>query len=550
MNKQLLETVYEAFKNNPAKDKGWISIDSRELKLLTEVLGDWVPSTRKAKLEKLPQLDHPLYGLFRRSSSPLKLNSRIVLNIFKFVGHCLTTAIACYRKGPEKLKPSERDMQILLRLTMRLLEIKRGTRDSQGQMKQIICTFLHENIFLPFKNHIPDNVVKFAFNQFVLYWWAVPQKYKNRIFDIRGGLAPNLKSDFLLVAAETAKNIFNVGERTLRAHTRRRTQFTITTYHSVKGGTGKSTLAVAHALALSRECKQGEYVAILDLDILNPSLLAMRIFAETHSGFTFLEPILTSTKRPDSNDVKKAFEEHYKLNILFGSVFGPGQERDFLLKMLNTDSEDWRIVVDNLRAIIEVLMKEMHCKHVIIDNSPGFLGVEIPSAIVAAEHNGAFVLVSTLDAFDLGNIPLIQASYYNLFRHRRRVLVFNRVEDSELKLYQPAPERTLALAWQEGLRRAGLQYVVDISPRPRSIQTEIDPDYDDKDKFCLFINIDAMQKDRGYWEIYFIKRSEELATFFNIEPITPAPSHHGDPENLIKVPELELFLKSMLNKET
>ena len=315
----------------------------------------------------------------------------------------------------------------------------------------------------------------------------------------------------------------------------------MTSYHSVKGGTGKSTLAIAHALFLSQECE--EKVAVLDLDMLNPSLLAMRIFAKVHEPFEFLEPILTSSRPPDAGDMERALmNDNEYPNILFGSVFGPSRGRDLLSRMLSGHLETWQIVVDNLRILVEFLFAEKQCSHVILDNSPGFLGVAIPSAIVAAEHAGTFVLVSTLDTFDIGNIPLNQAAYDSLFRHRRRVIVLNKIpNDERIKSLKLHKEVVLVQAWREAVSRAGLA-VVDVSPQHEEKVSNVSQAIEDGESY-LFINVAAMLKEREEWKIEFVEYSAKLAAIWTTTLEVSATRSSGDVNMIRSLEEIQDFLK-------
>jgi len=429
-------------------------------------------------------------------------------------------------------------MRILLRLAARFLEPWGLSGRRLRDRRDTICSFLEQNIFLRLHDHIPPLVVKFAFHQFVLYWWAVPQKYKSKVFDIHQRLAPGLEGDFLLAAAEAARSIYDIVDTTAHPNRAPDQVGRVTTYHSVKGGTGKSSLAIAHAVDIAQKNKK---VAIIDLDFLNPSLLAMHICADAPDNFRFLEPILSSPSRPKATEIDGAFVSHPQLpSLVFGSVFGPGRERGILSTMLNRHIEEWRVVVDNLRVIVGFLLRRRGCTHVVIDNSPGLFGLAIPSAIVAAERGGTFVLVSTLDAFDAGNIPLNQASFDYLFRDRRRVLAFNKVPRGTAEQYAKDPSRILAQAWQEALLRAGQHAVVDVSHQRRDVARTIG--YDSGTEQCLFVNVDAMLKERGDWEISFVETSRTLARFWHLNPKS-ARRRQTHPRRILDIPQLKKFVE-------
>jgi len=517
MNNKVLETVYETLRTVPPRPRKdyWLDPFDQKPRTLVQVLCEWVPQLKDEVLASLPHLDDPADGLYKRLEGGRDPDpkSHIIVNSFQLLEDCLTTTLVCYKRN--EYKPTLEEMFILVRLAARALEFRESLDETRWRMRHKICSFFTNHVFSAEGSHFPQDLVRHAFHQFTLYWWAIPQQYKNELFSLERGVAVGLKGDFLLHAAEIVKDIFFIGQQTVLRADRVPPKRSVTSYHSVKGGTGKSTLALAHAVALSKNCKGREKVAILALDMLNPSFLAMRVFAHAPEDFRFLDLILASNKiEPD--DLENAFLQSTKnLPILFGSCFGPSSGRDPLLSMLGPHRETWQKFVDNLRAVIQYLFDKKDCNHIILDNSSGFFAASIPSAVVTAEHEGTLVLVSTLDAFDAGTVPVAQAAYDGLFSNRKRVIVFNKCPDSKTReAYENDRELIIAQAWSEALSRAGLEPLVDASAK--RMKSGIYGDIS-KEKW-LFVNTHKMLTERGDWDIEFVDYLRELTSLWALTP--------------------------------
>ena len=174
----------------------------------------------------------------------------------------------------------------------------------------------------------------------------------------------------------------------------------IITFHSYKGGTGKTLLSVNLAILLANK---GKKICLLDLDFRAPSLHAIFKTAKPEywlndylNKICKIDKVLTDCS---SNYVTKG--------KLFIGLANPSTEA--IRKMISKDRK-WE-----MEALGRLLsLKELHFDYVILDTSPG---LQYPSinAVVSAD----IVLVVTIfDKSDVEGTQRMISELYELFKKR------------------------------------------------------------------------------------------------------------------------------------
>jgi len=185
------------------------------------------------------------------------------------------------------------------------------------------------------------------------------------------------------------------------------------TFHSYKGGTGKTFMSTSMALLYA---KRGSKVCLLDFDFRAPSLNAL--FDIPRPGCT-LNQLVDGQCEVDSaiTDATKEFSLPGKLYVGFAdsSTEAIGE----------VTAKDRKWQMKSLRFInrsLQTLSDKLELDYVIFDSSPGFQY----SSINAVLSSDVAVLVTTPDKADIsGTSELIRGVYETL--ERRTGIILNKV---------------------------------------------------------------------------------------------------------------------------
>ena len=184
----------------------------------------------------------------------------------------------------------------------------------------------------------------------------------------------------------------------------------ILTFHSYKGGTGKTLLSINLAAILANS---GQRVCLLDLDFSAPSLHAIFKNVETEYWMNdYLNracEIDKVLKDCDSNCVAKG--------RLFVGLANPSSEA---IRDISSKNRRWAMeALGRLLSLKDSLLEGLHFDYVILDTSPGLQYSSI-NAVVSAD---AVFVVTTLDRSDMEGTQRMTQGLYRLFNRKTRVIL-------------------------------------------------------------------------------------------------------------------------------
>lgn len=197
-------------------------------------------------------------------------------------------------------------------------------------------------------------------------------------------------------------------------------------FHSYKGGTGKTTIASNYAALLA---KKGFRVALLDLDVYAPSLLAYfqkqpkKWLNDYLLGEADVDEVMTEATdiiQDYSKKYDKAAEIRGRLWIGFCNV-----KKEEIYKIEGGTSESSKSQLRRFIVLREKLIRDYDLDYVIIDTSPGIRYWSINALAVA---DTLFLTLKTGDIDVEGTKRLASEIYGSLTKYgTRSFLLFNRV---------------------------------------------------------------------------------------------------------------------------
>jgi len=494
------------------------------------VLGQIIGSERVDRPDTLPDFSRGDCLLF--SSETLR-EEQFIINAFALLGHCMQTLVRCFELG--QFVPADEEVQSLVRTVVMGLEADRRTfEETVPKIRADVGRFFAWHL-LPARvargagaawrtNSVPYTIRRFALHQVLLYWWALDQDTKDKIHSVgrfkrRKLIDPAFERDMMFQTGRELCAAYHELRSELprkRSELRKEKDFPslltpVTTFHSVKGGTGKTTLALAHALHLADPPDKNEQkrkVAIIDLDLNNPSFIHMGLMAdllnenEDKGGVAYVEEVLTARTDEEALSLcRLAFRESDFFasgRIVLGTVLGIGDFRSRLLSML--DGRSFERFKRNFRIMIVYLFRELGCEHVVIDNSPGLSELPMYVAGFAVGIRGLFLLVATGDIMDVGNLPQHQIAYSRLFSAENARIVLNKAEAGD-----PEDARSLFLeAWQIALARAGYRLLGadnnygNHTPSGHEFRMNVKAMFQEREEWKV-INVEDVPGLRGFW---------------------------------------------------
>ena len=187
----------------------------------------------------------------------------------------------------------------------------------------------------------------------------------------------------------------------------------IITFHSYKGGTGKTLLSVNLAAILAN---RGKKVCLLDLDFSAPSLHA--IFKTANFEY-WLNDYLNGVCEIDLV-LRDCSFGCVANGQLFVGLANPSSEaiRDIASKYKKWEMES----LGRLFSLKESLLEKLNFDYIIFDTSPGLQYSSI-NAVASAD---VVLVVTTLDKSDMKGTQRMIRDLYELFE-RKTVVVFNKV---------------------------------------------------------------------------------------------------------------------------
>ena len=187
----------------------------------------------------------------------------------------------------------------------------------------------------------------------------------------------------------------------------------IITFHSYKGGTGKTLLSINLATILAN---RGKKTCLLDLDFSAPSLHA--IFKNVETEY-WLNDYLNRTCEIDKV-LKDCNINCVAKGRLFVGLANPSSEA---IREMSSRDRKWEMeALGRLLSLKESLLEGLHFDYVILDTSPGLQYSSI-NAVVSAD---SVLVVTTLDRSDMEGTKLMMQNLYGLFE-RKTAVVLNKV---------------------------------------------------------------------------------------------------------------------------
>jgi MinD-like ATPase involved in chromosome partitioning or flagellar assembly len=187
----------------------------------------------------------------------------------------------------------------------------------------------------------------------------------------------------------------------------------IITFHSYKGGTGKTLLSTNLALILAN---RGKKICLLDLDFSAPSLHA--IFQNVKTKY-WMNDYLDRACEIDKV-LKDCSLNCVAKGKLFVGLANPSAEA-----IRNQASKDIKREMEALCRLLSLknfLLNDMGFEHVIFDTSPGLQYSSI-NAVVSAD---AVFAVTTMDKSDMEGTQRMTKDLYQLFA-RKTAVILNKV---------------------------------------------------------------------------------------------------------------------------
>ena len=187
----------------------------------------------------------------------------------------------------------------------------------------------------------------------------------------------------------------------------------IITFHSYKGGTGKTLLSVNLAATLANS---GKKTCLLDLDFSAPSLHSVFKTVETEY---WLNDYLNRVCEIDSV-LRDCSSGCVANGQLFVGLANPSSEA---IRDIASKDRKWEMeALGRLLSLKNSLLEKLNFDYVIFDTSPGLKYSSI-NAVASAD---VVLVVTTLDKSDMKGTQRMIQDLYELFE-RKTAVVFNKV---------------------------------------------------------------------------------------------------------------------------
>ncbi len=172
------------------------------------------------------------------------------------------------------------------------------------------------------------------------------------------------------------------------------------TFHSYKGGTGKTSTVINTGYLLAQK---GRNVAIIDLDVKAPTL--QYIFPPNGQDYHINDVMAGRAKL---EDVIKEFTKEYELEGRF-LVGYASSDPEIIRDSLTHDEKWYRTALEQLLTNIEELSGKYQLDYVLLDTNPGVFDYISLNAIVAAD---LIICLLRGDVFDtVGTKEIIDRIY-------------------------------------------------------------------------------------------------------------------------------------------
>lgn len=184
----------------------------------------------------------------------------------------------------------------------------------------------------------------------------------------------------------------------------------IITFHSYKGGTGKTLLSVNLATILAA---RGKKICLLDLDFSAPSLYT--IFKTGESNF-WLNDFLNK-----SCDIEKTLRccdsDYITKGKLFVGLANPSCEA---IREISSKDRKWEMrALCRLLSLKSSLLGKLNFDYVILDTSPGLQY----SSINAVFSSDVTFIVTTLDRSDIEGTQFMIEDLYKFFEKKTEIIL-------------------------------------------------------------------------------------------------------------------------------
>lgn len=183
----------------------------------------------------------------------------------------------------------------------------------------------------------------------------------------------------------------------------------IITFHSYKGGTGKTLLSVNLATIFAN---RGKKTCLLDLDFRAPSL---HVIFKTGKAEYWLNDYLNRTCEIDKV-LTDCSSNHAAKGKIFVGLANPSTKA---IREVASKDRKWEMkALGRLLSLKNSLLKELHFDYVIFDTSPGLQYSSI-NAVVSAD---VVLVVTTLDKSDMEGTQRMISELYELFEKKTEVI--------------------------------------------------------------------------------------------------------------------------------
>ncbi|MCW4033773.1 MAG: MinD/ParA family protein [Candidatus Bathyarchaeota archaeon] len=189
------------------------------------------------------------------------------------------------------------------------------------------------------------------------------------------------------------------------------------TFHSYKGGTGKTLLSVNLAMTLTAK---GKKVCLLDLDLRAPSL---------SSTFNNKAPYWVNDYLSRLCDVENILTESTPDYINDGSLFvGLANPSTEAIREMSAKDRKWEMeALGRLLSLKDTLLNELGFDYIICDSSPGLQYSSINTIVVA----DIALVVTSVDRSDVAGTQRMLHDLYDLYEKKTGVIV-NKVPQTVL----------------------------------------------------------------------------------------------------------------------
>lgn len=205
----------------------------------------------------------------------------------------------------------------------------------------------------------------------------------------------------------------------------------IITFHSYKGGTGKTLLSVNLATMLANG---GKKTCLLDLDFSAPSLHA--IFKSVETEYWVNDYLNRACKI--GNVLKDCCSDCVAKDRLYVGLANPSAEA---IRDMASKDRKWEMeALSRLLSLKDLLLESSNFNYVIFDTSPGLQYSSI-NAVVSAD---TVFVVTTLDRSDMEGTQRMTQDLYRLFDKKTGVIL-NKIPFNLLPSEKPVRELSLQL---------------------------------------------------------------------------------------------------------